>query len=294
MLNLMRITLAWLGILAFSLHAETINIRHNQVQGNGAKEEYQFGLLKLALSYDTENKYRFTPASQFLAQSTMVEQLKSSLIDVIWTGTSTILEHELQPIRIPLYKGLLGHRIFIIREGNQHKFDSIQTLEQLKQLTAAQERTWADTKILRNAGIPVIGTRRYENLFYMLEGGRYDYFPRGVHEPWSEINARPDLPLTVEKRILVKYPMPAYLWVNQENQFLAQKIEQGLRSAINDGSFDDYFYSNPMIKDVIEKAHLTKRIVFEINNPFIPNSTPFSDQKLWLDINELNKNTLGD
>ena len=49
----------------------------------------------------------------------------------------------------------------------------------------------------------------------MLEGGRYDYFPRGVHEPWSEITARPHLPLTVEKHILVKYPMPAYLFVNK-------------------------------------------------------------------------------
>ncbi|MCU4676451.1 transporter substrate-binding domain-containing protein [Catenovulum sp. 2E275] len=291
MLKLIKHTLVVCSILTvlspLLVNAKNIEIRHNKVEGVGAKEEYQFGLLKLALSYDKENTYTYKPASQFLPQSTMVEQLKSDRLDVVWTGTSKELEAQIQPIRIPLYKGLLGHRIFIIREGNQYKFDNVNTFAELKQLTAAQERTWADTKILRSAGIPVIGTRRYENLFYMLEGGRYDYFPRGVHEPWSEIAARPELPLTVEKRILVKYPMPAYLWVQKGNYELAQKIESGLRQAIEDGSFDAYFFGNPMIKDVIEKAHLTERVVFEINNPFVPDTTPFDDKSLWLDISQL-------
>ncbi|MER2490834.1 diguanylate cyclase [Catenovulum sediminis] len=267
--------------------AEKLTIRHNKVEGIGAKEEYQFGLLKLALDYDAQNTYQYQPASRFLPQVTMMEQLKAGEIEVAWTGTSKELETELLPIRIPLYKGLLGHRIFIIREGNQAKFDAVDTFSDLQRLTAAQERTWADTKILRSAGIPVIGTRRYENLFYMLEGGRYDYFPRGVHEPWSEIAARPELPLTVEKHILLKYPMPAYFFVRKDNFNLANKIEAGLRQAIRDGSFDDYFFSNPMIKDVIEKAHLTERVMFEIDNPNIPDATPFEDPSLWLDINNL-------
>ena len=270
-----------------NVSAKTIEIKHNKVAGIGAKEEYQFGLLKLALSYDKENSYNFVESSRFLPQITMIEQIKAGELDVAWTGTSNELEQQLMPIRIPLYKGLLGHRIFIIRQGDQARFDQINTFEQLKTFTAAQERTWADTTILRSAGIPVIGTRRYENLFYMLEGGRYDYFPRGVHEPWSEITARPHLPLTVEKHILVKYPMPAYLFVNKNNVALANKINDGLMQAIEDGSFNDYFFSNPMIKDVIAKANLTDRVMFEINNPNIPSSTPFDDKRLWLDINEL-------
>ena len=270
-----------------NVSAKTIEIKHNKVAGIGAKEEYQFGLLKLALSYDKENSYNFVESSRFLPQITMIEQIKAGELDVAWTGTSNELEQQLMPIRIPLYKGLLGHRIFIIRQGDQARFDQINTFEQLKTFTAAQERTWADTTILRSAGIPVIGTRRYENLFYMLEGGRYDYFPRGVHEPWSEISARPHLPLTVEKHILVKYPMPAYLFVNKNNVALANKINDGLMQAIEDGSFNDYFFSNPMIKDVIAKANLTDRVMFEINNPNIPSSTPFDDKRLWLDINEL-------
>ena len=60
-----------------------------------------------------------------------------------------------------------------------------------------------------------------------------------------------------------------------------------LMQAIEDGSFNDYFFSNPMIKDVIAKANSTDRVMFEINNPNIPSSTPFDDKRLWLDINEL-------
>ncbi|KMT64279.1 diguanylate cyclase [Catenovulum maritimum] len=253
----------------------------------GEKEAYQFGLLKLALSYDKGNDYIFQESKRYIPQTSMIEQLKTNKLDVAWTGTSKELENSLTPIRIPLYKGLLGHRIFIIREGNQAKFDQIKSLSELKSLTAAQERSWADTAILRSAGIKVYGTRTYENLFHMLEGGRYDYLPRGVHEPWAEIASRPELPLTVEKNLLVKYPMPAYFFVNKENQALAQAIYSGLDAAINDGTFNDYFFNNPMIQDVIEKANIEHRLVFEIENPSIPEQTPFQDKRLWLDTKKL-------
>ncbi|AWB69160.1 diguanylate cyclase (plasmid) [Saccharobesus litoralis] len=289
LLTLISLGISLMIMLSNSVSAQEITIRHNKVSGVGAKEEYQFGLLKLALSYDKQNTYVYEESSRFLMQARMVEDVAAHSLDVAWTGTSKTLEQKLMPVRIPLYKGLLGHRIFIIRADAQYKFDSVETFEQLKSLTAAQERTWADTAILRDAGIPVIGTRTYENLFYMLEGGRYDYFPRGVHEPWSEVTQYPDLPLTIEKRILVKYPLPAYFFVSKDNPELAQKIKRGLMAAIEDGSFDNYFFNNPMIKDVIRKAHLEDRVVFEIDNPFIPEDTPFDDARLWLHIEDLKK-----
>ena len=43
----------------------------------------------------------------------------------------------------------------------------------------------------------------------MVDGDRFDAFPRGVNEPFGELAQRPDLPdLKVEDTILLVYRMP--------------------------------------------------------------------------------------
>ncbi|WP_221935054.1 transporter substrate-binding domain-containing protein [Catenovulum sediminis] len=188
------------------------------------------------------------------------------------------------PIRIPLFKGLLGHRIFIIRQGEQHRFSNVRSLSDLAEFKMGQGANWADTKVLNAAGLNVVTTTKYHNLFYMLEGGRFDLFPRGVHEPFAEVASRPELNLTVEEDLLLVYPLAAYFFVNSNNFKLAQAIENGLLEMIEDGSFDEFFYSNPMISQALKNAELERRKIFRISNPNMPAATPFDDKKLWFKI----------
>lgn len=76
-------------------------------------------------------------------------------LSVFWTSTSKGLETEYQPIRIPIYKGLLGYRIFLIRKEDQPKCSKVRTLADLKGLVAGQGQYWSDTEILRKAGLTV-------------------------------------------------------------------------------------------------------------------------------------------
>lgn len=48
-------------------------------------------------------------------------------------------------------------------------------------MTGGQGLGWIDTKIMRAADLN-IGTVPYETVFDMVQGGRLDYFPRGVIE----------------------------------------------------------------------------------------------------------------
>ncbi|AWB69255.1 diguanylate cyclase (plasmid) [Saccharobesus litoralis] len=265
--------------------AANIEIRHNKAES--PKEAYQLSVLQLALSYDKANQYQYVPTQNTYSQSKLIKELENQHLDVIWLGTTQEYEQKFIPIRVPLYKGLLGHRVFIIRDGEQGTFSSVTSLDDLRLLKAGQGRYWADTQILSHANIPVITTSKYPNLFYMLEGARFDYFPRGVHEPWAEINAHQDLPLTVEQDLLLVYPLPAYLFVHANNPQLAAVITKGLEQALSDGSFDKQFYANPMIKQVLANANLGARRVFKINNPNLSEHTPFSDKRLWLDISVL-------
>ena len=64
-----------------------------------------------------------------------------------------------------------------------------------------------------------------------------------------------------------------YLDANKNNFLLSKRIEEGLNIAINDGSFNDVFYSQNSIKLMFTKAKLADRKVFKLNNPFLTKET---------------------
>lgn len=177
---------------------------------------------------------------------------------------------------------MLGYRIFIIRKGDQALFDQVRNLDDLKRLRAGQGRFWGDTAVLKAAGLDVVTPVKYSSLFPMLAGGRFDYFPRAIHEPWSEVASQKDLDLVVEKRILLVYPFAMYLFVAKENPALARKIEKGFELAIADGSFDKLFYGHPVVRTAILDSDLRHRFVLRIPNPNMTKETPTHRPELWL------------
>lgn len=245
---------------------------------------YAIKMLKLALAHSDNPDYTVDIIREDLTQARVNEEVRSGgLLDLCWASSDAQIESQLRPIRIPLFKGLLGYRIFIINKNDQAKFDRVKTLDDLKKLTIGQGRTWADGRILEANGFNVIKTNKYPSLFYMVEGGRFDGFPRGVHEPFSELEARPNMDLAVEKNLMVYYQMPFYLFVSPSNQALAKDLETGFERAIANGEFDKVFYGDKAIQDVMKKANMKERIVFKLNNPLLSKETPVGRKELWFD-----------
>lgn len=257
-------------------HANTLRI----VQGNNSIEVYARGLLQLALSKLPES-YKVQETVPNTSEERMVSMLMDNQLDVVWYATTNELEEKLQPIRIPIYRGLLGYRVLMIKKGTQHKFNGIKTLSDLRRVSLGQGHFWADTNVLTANSLNVVRVLKYEGLFYMLDGDRFDAFPRGAHEPWSEMQRYPDLALEVEQNLLLSYTNPFYFFVNKTNTKLAQDIERGLRLAIEDGSFDAYFFNDPTVKDVMTKANLKNRTLIKLDNPGLPKNTPVDDASLW-------------
>lgn len=252
------------------------------------KEALLLDVLKLTLSkIDNPDKYTFNGLSLMITEGRLQAMVQDGSLSVMWAGIQQKYEDELLPVRIPALKGMLGHRIFIIRQGDQALFDKVKTLEDLKPIPLGQGRFWGDTAILKHNGLTVIAPIKYVSLMRMLEGGRFDYFPRAVHEPWAEVVYNKDKNVTVEKKILLIYPFAMYFYVAKNNHSLAADIDSGFRNAIEDGSFDALFFSHPMIKEALEKADLKSRLVFRLTNPALPAKTPVNDKSLWLDIESL-------
>ncbi len=252
--------------------------------GTNSIENYAKGLLRLVLSKIPGKNYQLDEAvPNNSSEERMVSLLIDGGLDVVWYATTNDLEERMLPIRICIYRGLLGHRVLMIKKGNQHKFDGAKSLDDLKKFTLGQGKFWADTAVLTSNGLNVVKVLKYDGLFYMLDGDRFDAFPRGVHEPWAEMKRYPQLALDVEKNLLLSYVNPFYFFVNKNNPGLAADIERGMRIALEDGSFNEYFLNDPTVKDVIANANLKDRITIKMNNPSLPPKTPVNDASLWFD-----------
>lgn len=272
------------SLFSLSLYGQeksiTINMKSNM------QTDYMNGLLRLALDY-SDKSYTFLSTSEVYSRPRLMESLKNGSVSVMWGGTSEQMEKDFIPVRIDAYRGLMNHRLLFIREGDQARFDQVKTLDDLRKIKFGQGRSWQDAAILEHAGFNVVKATKKNSLYFMLDGGRFDAFPRGANEVWTELSAFPELPLTVEKNLVIIYPLPTYFFVSPHDPELAKDLEDGLEKAIADGAFDRYFFNSPEVKDALAKANLSQRRAFRIDNPFLPKATPLNRKELFLDLTKV-------
>lgn len=275
--------LAIAAIASLPVTAQTV-LRVNQTEH--PLDAYAVGALRVALEY-MEGDYQLDITQDPITQTRAIERLEADQMDVMWLSANKQVEEQLLPVRFPLLKGLLGYRIFIINPASQSRFNQVETFSDLQALSFGQGAGWPDIEILQSNDLEVITTSKYDNLFYMVEGGRFDAFPRGVLEPWTELAARPDLPLTVEKNLVLVYTLPFYLFVSPDKPALAEALHQGLDSALADGRFDEYFYGTDMIDDALTRSNLKSRQPFPLKNPSLSDQTPLARDDYWLKLENL-------
>ncbi|TDF38456.1 transporter substrate-binding domain-containing protein [Alteromonadaceae bacterium M269] len=247
------------------------------------RDEYPVALLKLALQ-ETGVNFEVSPSSKPLIKSKALRQLAANReINVVWGMTGEQREEEFLPIRIPIYKGLIGWRVFLIKPQSRRNFGQVENLSDLVQMSAVQGHDWPDTKILQANDFEVSTSLSYDALFEMLDDGKADFFPRSIVEVWDEMDMRgANQALEVETSLGVHYPAAVYFFVNKKSTTLARLIETGLESAIKSGKYDELFMSTH--KPILEKADMKNRRFFSLYNPVLPKRTPIDREELWYTI----------
>lgn len=259
-----------------------IKIRPFRKNLDHPEREYKYQLLQMILDRTVaeDGPYRIALIEP-TTQGRVIEMVNQGDVSLIMTMTTREREDTLRPIRIPIYKGLYGYRALIIKRADKDRFAAIRSLDALKGLWAGQGQSWPDYEILKANGFQVIGAPLYDALFQMLARGRFDYFPRGLHEPWVEVAEHPDLDLIVDEHLIIHYPAPGYIFVAKDNAALAERLERGFKAAIGDGSFDALFSAHPDMVQVLENANLAERLIFRISNPLLSPETPLDREELW-------------
>ncbi len=275
-----------LGLRFLSVDAATLTLKLPDASIEKDKLIVELLLLSLeSMGHDVRIEY----GTERLTAARMAEKAANGDLDLFWAGMSPELENTLLPIRIPIFKGILGHRIFVIRADQQYRFENIDNIEALSKLRAGQGRFWGDTEVLQRAGLNVVTAVKGESLWPMLDGGRFDYFPLAIHEPWHEIEIRPELPLTVENNILLVYPFAMYFYVAADNHALHSLVSEAMNWAIESGAYDRYLYQHPLFKGGLEQAKVTQRRTLRIDNPNMHSETPVNIEKYWLDVTKLDE-----
>ncbi len=260
---------------------------HNAPEASSDKRYvYQWKILETALE-KTVLKYGpyLLQTSEPMTERRQVFELKNATkkLTVMYLGTTPQMESELLPVRIPVDKNLGGYCVFLIRKENQSRFDSVQTLDDLRKFKYGLGLDWIDVDILRSNRFQVVTASSYDGLFEMLYNKRFDIALRAAVEVIGEYEQRKALmpDLSIEEKLLFYYPMPMYFWFskNEEGKHLAERVEAGMRMMLDDGSYDQIFAEFQNTK--IERLKLKDRKIFRIENPFLGPTTPFADKRLW-------------
>lgn len=248
---------------------------------------YYAVLLKMILeaSKNPDESIDINFSDREFSQARWIAEVQTGqLNEVMWTTTSKQREALLRPIRVPIFKGLLGKRILIIRRQDQAIFARVNSKQDLAGLVAGQNAHWSDTEILKVNGLMVTGGGGKESLYKMLQADRFDYFPRGVIEIASETDFLLGTDLMVEQHLMLAYTMPIYFFVNKNNVELAQRLESGWDIILKNGEFDKFFFNHPRIQFAIAELKKHKRKIIPLDNPYLPAETPLDRREYWFDV----------
>jgi hypothetical protein len=241
----------------------------------------QQALDKTSPKYGT---YRIEPA-EFMSEERQVFELlhQSGKLTVILRGDTQEYAKAFEWVRIPIDKGLLGYRVFLIRREDQPRLTHETTLDDLRNFTIGQGNGWKDIEILRANRMKVMAGGDYAGLFAMLANRRFDLFSRGVEEVLDEYSQhRQQFPsIAIEENLILYYPIARYFWFSRSDQGreLAQRVREGMMMMIEDGSFDRLF--DAAHKDVFDNLHLADRRLFVLQNPLATPEPLIDDSRYW-------------
>lgn len=245
---------------------------------NDFRFQYVHKVLKLALE-KTSNKYgnyQLKPYPKKATIARLLLQLEQEYFDNFFLKmsiTDDILE-KYHVIPFPIDRGIAGYRVSFISTSKKESLCHSSFNDILTTQTIVQGIGWLDSKILTYNGYRVISIGNFESMFKMVNRYRVNLFPRGINELLKESSSiekyYPDI--TIEPCVMFYYPLPRFFITSKKNIKNAQRIQEGLEIAYEDGSFitlwQSYFLKS------IEFSQLRNRKLITLENPYIKTLDP--------------------
>lgn len=241
---------------------------------NGDADERHDGffyreLLELVLqkTLSTHGAYEVRLVPVISNENRLLRAIEQGQVDVTWMPYDKHISMALRPVKVSLLKELSNYRLLFIRAGDQEGFSKVTSLDDLRRLRGGIGAHWPDRQVMRMNELPLTASVSYSNLFKMLVAGRFDYFPRGIYQIPVELKRHGALRLALETDLMLYYENPVYFYVQKDNVALAQRLEQGLKLAMSDGSYDELLERFPNFQWARDEIARGQRLILELETP---------------------------
>jgi hypothetical protein len=253
------------------------------------QEKYKFAITTTALQ-KTIPDYGVYKIEKISVETMSTQRAREMLrlgdsFNIYTALTTPDWEADTIPIRIPIRRGLLNYRLLLVHKDNINMFSQINSAEALKKIKVGSQLGWATTGILETEGFNVVRGKKLDGMFYMLDGNRFDYLPRGINEIFNDLDKyRTTLAITLEPHLALNIPAPTYIFIAPEEKRLARRITDGLEIMISDGTLKSMFYE--AYGEYLQQADLKNRKIITVKNSSLSPQTPLERPELWYDTNE--------
>ena len=270
-------------------YADSIQIKYSQPRKGSALDQYAIDLVKFLIEVSGK-KGRFISIEDTGSQTRRQLLMQKGVYDVDWFGGTINIETLVAPIRYPILRGLLGHRVFITNRETSAILNTGIPFTELKKLKVIQGQGWGDVLILKNGGFTKIRTiADFDSLFKMIEVNRSSLFPRSIIEPYNELGERcslnehdecTDRNLLVDDKLLLIYKLPMFIFVSPKRPDLVKIFNSAFENHYEE--FLVFFNNHPIIKDALKK--LNNRAVYQLNGTDVLSFETLNiPDKYWMD-----------
>lgn len=191
-------------------------------------------------------------------------------VDVIWGTVTPERTKSMRHVPVDLLRDLNNYRALLVRKNDVFHFQSVASLDDLRQFRLGNGSNWTDTKVMQFNGFKVVTAVDYGLLVKMLSAKRFDYITRGLHEVGMDLLMFPSANIAVVPDVVLKYSNSVSygLFVRKTDEALAQRLELGLAQARADGSLQALFDRMKLFQAGKEILLNNPRVI-ELNNSAI-------------------------
>jgi hypothetical protein len=266
-------TVLLIFLLADNSMAEfVVSVRSPEVLGD-QRENYNLALIQLVLDKTVSEfgGYELRNIPPMNGRRMLVELRSEKFVNPL-----VELNYEPQHIQIqglsyidfPIELGITGTRICFVSRQQKDVFEKVQSIEQLRAFSIGQGAGWVDSFILQHNHLKVMEVNNYNSLFRMVAAGRIDLLCRGINEIKGEYQRFGGfLPLIIDSRIALEYPLPRFFFTNAKNVTLKRRVERGLQLAWRDGTLVELWLK--YFSESLDFVNMKNRKVFRLENPMI-------------------------
>jgi hypothetical protein len=188
-------------------------------------------------------------------------------VDVVLGMPNAVRISTCHLVPIPLFFGLFGWRVLVVRQGEAARWRGLRNLADLRALRLMQGADWPDTTILRANGLQVVSGLKVPDMYERLARGEADAFPRGITEAWGEVQGVVQ-GFEVVPELVLHYRSDLCFFVRKGDEALAQALERGLRLIQRDGRLQRALWDQHGAD--LMQADLPRRHRIELHNPELP------------------------